>query len=527
MADLPHEVEVLVVGGGPTGLFAANLLALYGIDVLLIERNPTTVQEPRAVILDDEASRLLATLGAEAAMAPHGFGPVGVYYYSTMGFTILRVEGFTTPNGFPNRTTIWQPKLEEILADTLRSRAPGRLVHDTRLAGFTQDGSGVSCELETPTGPHRLRAQYLLAADGARSLVRAALPVSFGGTTADEQPHVVVDVADDPDGHLPHTKFYCDPRRPCTCVPLPYGMRRFEFFLFPHEDPQAMLEPENLARLFAPYRDWAKVTVVRKAVYVFHARLASALGHRRVFLAGDAAHLMPPFGAQGLNSGARDANSLAWKLAGVLRGTLPVTALDAYDPERRAHLAAIIRYSVGMGRLSNVTSRVLALLRDLALGAALLIPPVRRYFQQMRHMPRPDVRAGLVAGSAHRAEGRPVPRLRLRDAQGAEHWLDDLAGPGFALLRFGAEVPPAVLARLRERWPDLPVLDIGGALRPVDPAAVAGLAATLVLMRPDRYSAIVAPAEGFAQALTCLERRLDDCREPPCSPVLLPRKTGA
>ncbi len=518
-----RSADVLVVGAGPTGLLAANLLALYGVDVIVVERNEGPVNEPRAIILDDEFSRVLATLGVEHEMREHGFGPVGVHYLSRLGFAILKVDGFVTPNGFANRTTIWQPKLEEVLAGNLIREAPGRLLFGHELTAFSQTDSGITAEIKDASAhSHEVSARYLLAADGARSLVRERLNVDFDGFSAADQPHVVVDIAEDPDGYLPYTKFFCDPRRPCTSVPLPYGMRRFEFFLFPDEDPEAMLEPQNLARLFRPYRDFESVRVMRKAVYVFHSRLASSLQVGRVFLLGDAAHLMPPFGAQGMNSGARDANNLAWKIASVILGRSRAGVLQSYDVERRDHVSRIIRYSVQMGRLSNITSKFVALIRDLLFGLLNLVPPVHRYFRSMRHMPKPDVGAGLVvdyAGATPECPvGRPVPRLTIVDRHEGRLSLDDAMGSGFAMIAVDVtSVIERAIDRIREFDPTTRCirmgLDDGGDYTPGDEEAHRWCQlhrGKILLVRPDRYIAICAPHAGIVASIdkflaaTCL-----------------------
>ena len=510
----PLATEVLVVGAGPSGLLAANLLALYGTDVVVVERNRGPVEEPRAIILDDEFSRVLATLGIEQELREHSFGPVGVHYLSPLGFAILTVAGFVTPNGFANRTTIWQPKLEEVLAKNLTAASASRLLFNHELTGFSESESGIAAEVKNASGATRtITARYLLAADGARSLVREQLGVRFEGFSAADQPHVVVDVADDPDGLLPYTKFFCDPRRPCTCVPLPYGMRRFEFFLFPDEDPQAMLEPKNLAGLFAPYRDFSTVQVVRKAVYVFHSRLVDSMQSGNVFLLGDAAHLMPPFGAQGMNSGARDANNLAWKISTVLSGGGERAMLQSYDRERRDHVGKIISYSVRMGRLSNITSRVLALLRDGLFAFLNVFPPVRNYFRSMRHMPKPDVSAGLVAGprgsSSDRPTGRPVPNLALLREDGAHISLDGAMGTGFAVVSIdagnGAE---NAISKIRKIDPDARYVCIGlDTATQHSPGDEAGRQwcckhrGQILLVRPDRYIAVAASAVEVDKAM--------------------------
>src|SRR6185503_4224770 len=141
------------------------------------------------------------------------------------------------------------------------------------------------------------------------------------------------------------------------------------------------------------------------------------LQNGRVFLLGDAAHVMPPFGSSGMNTGARGAYNLCWKIAFVLRGLARPDILDSYDPERRPQIEAVVRYSMLVGRLANIRSWPLAVVRDAFFAAVNLIPRVKRYFREMRYMPRPVITRGLIVARRDRPGlvGRVFPRLALRD----------------------------------------------------------------------------------------------------------------
>lgn len=520
-ADPTFEtVQVLIVGAGPIGLLCANLLRLYGVKALVVEQNPATSTIPKAIMIDDEFYRVLQRLDLAETLKKQMFCQVGIHFLSVLklgrtdpgaprpeGLRLARVDGIITSNGTPARSAFSQPLLEKALLEPVRNDPLVSVRFAHRLTQFQQHADHVLAEIASEAGPGlRVKADFILGCDGAHSTVRRQLGIELEGTTADDQPHIVLDLAKDPD-QSPYSRFYCNPRRPMNSIPAPFGGRRIEFMLRRDENRDAMLEEANLRRLLAPYRDPDRVQIVRKAAYTFHARLARKLSQGRAFLLGDAAHLMPPFGAQGMNAGGRDAANLCWKLASVVRGQLPAQALDSYETERRPHVAAVIRISVRIGRLTNITSRPLALVRDLAFLGASLLPPVRRYFREMRYLPAAALGDGLLQARRVRGTGfvgRMLPQPLVTD--GVQPWspLDEWLGPGFACI--------LVAPKRRDAW--LPALRLAGALEAplieiqpagmADPTSHTGIATLevrdqrfapvfqahadqLLLVRPDRY----------------------------------------
>jgi 3-(3-hydroxy-phenyl)propionate hydroxylase len=182
------------------------------------------------------------------------------------------------------------------------------------------------------------------------------------GATVDE-PWIVVDVDNDPHDER-YAMHHGDPRRPHVIVTGLSGRCRYELLLLPGEDPALATRFDFVRELVAPYRDLSPADVRRCIVYRFHALVADRWRCSRVLLAGDAAHMMPPFAAQGLNSGLRDAFNLAWKLALVERGEAGPGLLDTYEVERRPHAEAMVRFSQRLGAVMMTTDPVRAALRD-------------------------------------------------------------------------------------------------------------------------------------------------------------------
>src|SRR5215468_608157 len=447
----PSETDVVIIGAGPAGLAAANLLGLYGVRTVLVERNGLTSDQPKAVIMDDEFLRLIHRLGALEALRPHLTSvPFGIHFYSPFGFELVKAEGFITPNGFANRNSVSQPMLEKILLQNLQRFATVTICYRHAAKALSQDSTEVQVTAEDQRGhERRISARYLLGCDGVHSFVRESLNVAFEGKRLNE-PHLVIDFAEFPD-QSPFSRFFCDPRRPFNSILMPYGGRRIEFMLMAGDDREQIKSFESIQRLVkqhTPYAD-VELKVVRSAVYGYSARVAGQLQKHRVFLLGDAAHVMPPFGSSGMNTGARDANNLCWKLAFVLNKLADAEILESYDPERRPQIEAVVKYSVLVGRLANIRSWPLAMIRDAFFATANLIPSVRRYFREMRYMPRSTINQGLIATAQRPASlvGRVFPRLTLRNGD-AKPDFDELCGNGFALI--GIDVDDSALTKLSD-----------------------------------------------------------------------------
>ena len=513
---LARSVDVLIVGAGPVGLTVANLLGSFGVDCLLIEQKQTTSDMPKAIAIDDEYMRLLDGLRLSRDLAPHVSRPFGVHFLSPFGFALVKVPGFVTPNGFGNRNAVLQPVFEKILLEGCRRFPATRVYYGASLSTLSQESDCVTVNVQTDAGGSEIKARYVLACDGARSFVRNAVDIPFPGTRIDE-PHLVLDLAEFPD-QVDHSRFFCNPTRPVNSVPAPYGGRRIEFMLSPHDDHERIISDSGIRDLVdghTPYRG-VPLHIIRRAIYGFSERIADRLRDGRIFLLGDAAHVMPPFGGQGMNTGARDAANLCWKLAMVLRREASPDILASYDPERRAHIRAIVDYSVRVGRLANIRSRPLSIIRDAAFALASAFPGVRRYFREMRYVPRPFIKEGLLVQSPEGDDditGRILPRLMLTGING-QIPIDEVAGTGFALLGLDVAISDLEKAIQLSPWnqlhPSLIPLTSDGMkrqatsrlLRVCDERGRALLTrhrGKILVLRPDRYVAGCAPVVGFEQ----------------------------
>lgn len=448
------HVPVIVIGAGPVGLTVANLLGHAGIKTLVLERNPTTVAHPRAIVLDDEGARTLQAFGAASFVAQTIEGD-GARYYDNDGHCFATVGAGPRSYGFAKRHFIHQHELEQFLLGQLArfQSVEARFSETVRLV--RADATSVTLESTSPAGASQWTCDWLLACDGARSPTREALGIAFAGSTY-EQDWIVLDMARDDDA-TNFTKFHCSTERPSVSVPAPRAGRRYEFMVQPEDDRNELLSDASLARLCAPFCKFRAEHVTRRAVYTFHARMASAFRKDRVLLLGDAAHVTPPFAGQGMNSGLRDAHNVAWKLALVLNGEADESIMDSYDEERRDPAWAMIQLAVAMGQVVMPQGTEQVAFRDMLLKALQPFPGVQDYFLQMRFKPKPRYGAGLFVDlSAQRYEaslvGEMIPQPEASNAAGEVTKLDDCLGSGFALIAQNAAGAAALKTLAHPVW---------------------------------------------------------------------------
>ena len=413
-ASIPLSSEthfpVVIVGAGPTGLILANLLGVYGVKALVIERSTNTVGEARAVTIDDESLRTVQACGLIGEVLPQVVQGYGVHYYSWRGVEFARIEPSVMEHGFPKRNAFRQQVLVGQLRDGLQRFDDAAIWFGHEMVSFNDDGQAVHLALEHDGVAKNISCNWLVACDGGRSGVREHLGIKLTGSSYDEK-WLIVDLLDRTSAFR-HTRTYCDPVRPAIRLPGPDGTLRYEFMLHDGEDPDEMLD-ETRVRSWIHSREPADATleIARKVVYAFHARVAERWKSGRVLLAGDAAHLTPPFAGQGMNSGVRDAANLAWKLAAVEHGTLSASLLETYELERKPHAWSLIQMAVKIGTSMQPKSALSARLTQGALKVSSIYPPVRDYVQQLKFKPKPRFFQGFFA--AGEAASALVPAGQL------------------------------------------------------------------------------------------------------------------
>ena len=387
--------DILIVGAGPTGLLLANLLGTMGISTIVVEKNSHTAREPRAVSIDDESMRSLQTIGLAEEITKiltRGYGSI---YKGPSGHVFSTVKPTSKEFGFDKRNAFQQPELEAVLLNGLNRFKKVDVIFNAELTKFSQTNEEVISNIKTnKQKDFQIQSKYMVGCDGGQSFTRKSLNIDMLGSSF-EEPWLIIDLKTTKNRSF-HTEVFCNPRRSCITLPGPNGIRRYEFKLNLKEDPDSAMKEENVRTLLSSVGPDEHEEFRRVKVYTFHARLAESWRVKRVLLAGDAAHLTPPFAGQGMNSGLRDSYNLAWKLNMKLNGSTGEEILDSYELERKPHAASMIKLAKQMGQIMMPTSQLQGALVRGAFYALGIYPPARDYFSQMRYKPKPRFKEGLI-----------------------------------------------------------------------------------------------------------------------------------
>jgi len=449
--------DVAVVGYGPTGVTAANLLGALGLTTLVVERDPDIYARARAISTDEEIIRIWQRIGLADELIRDMLADRPISFVDHNGRSFYDAAFTSRGHGYPPQLFIYQPALEATLRQGVKRHPNVTVRLGTACRAIRQHPDAVELELPGATET----AKYVIAADGGSSPIRGQLDIRFDGRTYEDR-WVVVDtlVKRDWPGH-DRLRFHCDPARPAVDCPTPLGHHRWEFPVLPTEDEQHLTK--DVWRLLARYGITDEhVDVLRAVVYSHHVRVAERWRVGRVFLAGDAAHAMPPWIGQGMAAGIRDVANLCWKLAGVLGGELSDTVLDSYEAERKPHVQATMSRAVLVGRLITERRPAITKARDAIFHRFGRAPWLKQLVIKRSWVPEAHYTNGFVERS--RAAGRKIPQPWVLDAHGARRRLDDVIGPGWAILSRHDEpgaitvLPPGSAAR-----PGC-VVDIAGTL---------------------------------------------------------------
>lgn len=510
MSSKSTAAPVAVIGAGPVGKTAALLLARYGLDCLLIERRKEPSDEPKAISIDDEALRVYQTAEILDDILPIIVPGLGTKYFDSESRPLFLAGSSQSGRfGYPFKNPFAQPDLERVLHEAVEANPRITTMFGHELVDLEDDGATVVVRLRTLDGEEKkLHVSYCIGADGGRSTVRSHAQIPMEGRSLPET-WIVIDTVEDP--HLErYGLHYGTPERPHVIVPGLDGRCRYEFRLFDGEGAAGDVPEFTLiAALLANYRVITPEQVERAVVYTFNGLNAESYHAGRVFLMGDAAHMMPPFAGQGLNSGIRDAMNLCWKIAGVVQGQLSAEVLPTYTVERRPHAGAMVRLSERLGTIVMATHERVARYRDRLVRSALGEPARRAWFEGMKYRPVARYDTGLVsgAGDLRSCVGSQLDQPRAFEVlTGSIGLLDYHLGSGWALIgidvgarswsaieRFATERGiRRVHAQLDDRMPrgldvEAVLIDIDGRLSAaLDPSSNAGC---FLLVRPDRFVA--------------------------------------
>lgn len=470
--------DVAIIGCGPVGAMAANLLAKQGLSVVVLEKELDHYPLPRAVHLDHEMMRLFQSAGVIDRVEPDMVATDGHLHIGADHGVIryMGTVGKPRPFGWGNDYFFYQPEFEAHLRDAFSDNSGIELLLGAEFSALEQDDSGVTVRYDLNGTKQHMNVRWVIAADGSRSPVRKFLDVKLDDLDF-EEPWLVVDAEVEGPVTFPAltgvpegadlqrlSVMMCDPNRPATIVPGRRNHRRWEFMLLPGEDDAEMMREENVAALVGAWMKDVPHQITRAATYRFHGLVAERWQVGRVFLAGDAAHQTPPFFGQGMCHGLRDVANLAWKMAAIVNDGADETILTTYQPERDPHVRGVIGAAVGAGRYICELDPAKAAARD----AAIREQSAQKQGETAADL-IPAIASGFIAPGTPGAGARFIQPI-LTDGRK----LDDLTGQGWRLFVRGAAADGAIAAA------DLP--DNGAVLGWLEARGV-----DAVLVRPDHY----------------------------------------
>ncbi len=453
-AKAPVRHPAVVVGAGPVGLAAALDLAYHGIPVVVLDENDRVSWGSRAICFSKRTLEILDRLGCGDEMVEKGvqwnrgrvfFDERQVYEFNLSPQTMQKRPAFIN---------LQQYYFEKFLVDRVRQlEAEGKPIElrgGSKLTGLEAKSDHVALTIETPEGPYRLEADWLIACDGPNSTVRSLLGFDFHGRVFEDN-FLIADVVMHAD--FPTERwFWFDPPfnrgQSGLLHKQPDNVWRIDLQLGWDIDREKEKRPENdIPRLKAMLGEEVKFELEWVSIYTFQCRRMEKFRHGRVIFAGDSAHQVSPFGARGANSGVQDTDNLAWKLKLVMDGLAPDALLDSYDVERRQAADENIANSTRSTEFITPKSDVSRLFRNAVLDLSEPFAFARPLVNSGR-LSTPCIHDGSPLNGPD-TPGLPAktrPGAPAIDAPLGDDWLIDRLGGRFQLLTIDADAPECIEA---------------------------------------------------------------------------------
>ena len=448
----------VIVGAGPVGLTAALELSRHGVRSVVLDDKDTVNDGSRAICIARHSLEILQQLGLSDTFTDKALGWThGTSYFHTSPVFRLEMPHSEQERFYP-MYNIQQQYIEKYLVEAAQAEPLIELRWQSRLEDLGQKDDHVELDVATPEGNYVMQADYVLAADGARSMVRKALDLKLEGD-AYEGRYVIVDIQMHSDYPTERRAFFDPPGNPGSTVLIhkqPDDIWRVDYQLRDNQDEETALKEENIRTRVGAILEMVGETGPWElewwSIYKAYTLALDDYRSKRVLFIGDAAHLVPIFGVRGLNSGFADAVNAGWKLAYVLHGWAPDTLLDSYSPERRGATLEVFANAVKSTRFMTPPTRGYSLMREAVLSLSLSQDFCRPLINPRQSRPYTYVASPLTSfperdGEFIRGPCAGAPLFNRRIAK--DNYLLDHLGKGFSGLYFCRDgKPPAEMKKL-------------------------------------------------------------------------------
>ena len=357
------EFDVTIVGLGPAGGTLANLLAMHGFSILILDREKSFYPLPRAVHFDDEIMRVFQTIGITKDFLKHTIINKGTKFVNSKDKVILdwpRPKKITDNGWYPSYR-FHQPDLEKKLRKKLKNYKKVSIEQNSEVKKIINSKNQVDI-IYANISSHKeyiVRSKYLVGCDGANSITRKQIKTTMDNLGFTQKWAVVDLILKKKKNNLPdRTIQYSNPKQPATYCRNVGKRRRWEFAIKKNHSDKKVLSERYIWNFLKPWLKKSEAIIERKTIYTFESAIARKWRKGRVFIAGDAAHLMPPFMGQGMCAGIRDASNLAWKIANCLRNKFNETLLNTYQSERSLNVKEYIETTMRMGEFVNAVESI-------------------------------------------------------------------------------------------------------------------------------------------------------------------------
>ncbi|MCI5078393.1 FAD-dependent monooxygenase [Oricola sp.] len=487
---LTDRAAVVIVGGGPVGLTAALTLARCGVPSVLLEAKSTYNDGSRAICIARQSYHIFETLGVVAPFVDKALGwTTGRTFYR--GRQILEFEMPDGPHEkYRPMYNLEQQYIEQFLHEAVRANPLIDMRWQSEVTGIGDEDGGVTLQVRDANGTYALPADWVLAADGARSAIRGMRGLRFSGQNYEGR-YVIADVRMHHDYPTIRRALFDPACRPGGTVLIhrqPDDIWRIDYQLRDGESAEAATREDavraSVAGVLSEIGHEGQWELEWWSVYSANTLALDDYRDGRIFFIGDSAHIVPIFGVRGLNNGLADAQNIGWKLARVIKRTAAETLLDSYSPERRGATLDVFANASKSTRFMTPPTRGWQVMRDAALSLALNHPFAGAFANPRQMTPYTYADSPITLADRDGFACGPTPGAVITNARLDDGFLSDRLGPGFTVLAFGALDEEERIATVD---PDATIVTLdpqGETARAYD--AEAG---TVYLVRPDEHVA--------------------------------------